>query len=120
MPRLNTLTAGFLALLLFSFGVATQSTTPTPALDVNSGDATALAKTLQNPIGDHYSFPFQNNTWTMPVGAQIGHVVKIGGKLPVNFLVGAYYNALRPQRETSELTLSEASWRSPACLAPMR
>ena len=27
----------------------------------------------------------------------IGRVVKIGGKLPVNFLVGAYYNAVRPE-----------------------
>ena len=34
-----------------------------------------------------------NNAWTLPVGADIGRVVKIGGKLPVNFLVGAYYNA---------------------------
>jgi len=38
-----------------------------------------------------------NNAWTLPVGAQVGRVVKIGGKLPVNFLVGAYYNALRPE-----------------------
>jgi hypothetical protein len=38
-----------------------------------------------------------NKAWTLPVGAQIGRVVKIGGKLPVNFLVGAYYNALRPE-----------------------
>ena len=27
-----------------------------------------------------------NNAWTLPVGAQVGRVVKIGGKLPVNFL----------------------------------
>ncbi|HME27107.1 MAG TPA: hypothetical protein VKI44_38265 [Acetobacteraceae bacterium] len=38
-----------------------------------------------------------NNAWTLPVGANVGRVVKIGGKLPVNFLVGAYYNALRPE-----------------------
>jgi hypothetical protein len=38
-----------------------------------------------------------NKAWTLPVGADIGRVVKIGGKLPVNFLIGAYYNALRPQ-----------------------
>ena len=38
-----------------------------------------------------------NNAWTLPVGAEIGRVVKIGGKLPVNFLVGAYYNAVRPE-----------------------
>ena len=35
--------------------------------------------------------------WTLPVGAQVGRLIKIGGKLPVNLLVGAYYNALRPQ-----------------------
>jgi hypothetical protein len=34
-----------------------------------------------------------NKPWTLPVGAQVGRVVKIGGKLPV----GAYYNALRPE-----------------------
>ena len=38
-----------------------------------------------------------NNAWTLPMGAQVGRVVKIGGKLPVNFAVGAYYNAVRPQ-----------------------
>jgi hypothetical protein len=27
----------------------------------------------------------------------VGRVIKIGGKLPVNFLLGAYYNALRPE-----------------------
>ena len=34
--------------------------------------------------------------WTLPVGAQFGRLIKIGGKLPVNLLLGAYYNALRP------------------------
>jgi hypothetical protein len=38
-----------------------------------------------------------NAAWTLPVGANVGRVVKIGGKLPVNFSLGAYYNALRPQ-----------------------
>ena len=38
-----------------------------------------------------------NNAWTLPIGANVGRVVKIGGKLPVNFGVGGYYNALRPQ-----------------------
>jgi hypothetical protein len=35
--------------------------------------------------------------WTLPVGANIGRVVKIGGRLPVALLLGAYYNAVRPQ-----------------------
>jgi hypothetical protein len=38
-----------------------------------------------------------NKAWTLPVGAQVGRLIKVGGKLPVNLLVGAYYNALRPQ-----------------------
>jgi len=35
--------------------------------------------------------------WTLPIGAQAGRLIKIGGKVPVNLLVGAYYNALRPE-----------------------
>ena len=35
--------------------------------------------------------------WTLPVGAQAGRLIKIGGKLPVNLLIGVYYNALRPE-----------------------
>jgi hypothetical protein len=35
--------------------------------------------------------------WTLPVGAQVGRLIKIGGKLPVNLLIGAYYNAIRPE-----------------------
>ena len=38
-----------------------------------------------------------DKAWTLPVGAQVGRLVKLGGKLPVNLLAGAYYNALRPQ-----------------------
>jgi len=48
---------------LFSYSAAAQSTTPTaPTAASSDDDATALAKKLQNPIGDLYSFPFQNNT----------------------------------------------------------
>lgn len=35
--------------------------------------------------------------WTLPVGGQVGRLIKIGGKLPVNLVIGAYYNALRPE-----------------------
>jgi hypothetical protein len=63
MPRVMTLSAALLALSLFSFGAVAQPASPTPSPDAGSGDdATALAKKLQNPIGDLYSFPFQNNT----------------------------------------------------------
>jgi hypothetical protein len=34
--------------------------------------------------------------WTVPVGGGVGRVVKVFGKLPVNFMVGAYYNVIRP------------------------
>ncbi len=33
--------------------------------------------------------------WTLPVGLQGGRLIKLFGKLPVNLLLGAYYNALR-------------------------
>ncbi|MGE0225738.1 MAG: hypothetical protein AB7S57_20880 [Acetobacteraceae bacterium] len=38
-----------------------------------------------------------DHAWTLPIGGQVGRVIKIGGKLPVNLLGGVYYNALRPQ-----------------------
>ena len=34
--------------------------------------------------------------WTVPIGAQAGRVIRIG-KLPVNLLLGAYYNIVKPQ-----------------------
>ncbi len=33
--------------------------------------------------------------WTVPVGGQVGRVIKIG-KLPINLLLGAYYNVVKP------------------------
>jgi hypothetical protein len=39
----------------------------------------------------------ENKAWTVPIGAQAGRVIKIGGKLPVNLSVGAYYNTVRPE-----------------------
>jgi hypothetical protein len=32
--------------------------------------------------------------WTIPFGAGIGKIVKLGGKLPLNLQAGAYYNAV--------------------------
>lgn len=37
-----------------------------------------------------------DKAWTLPVGGQVGRVIKIGGKLPINLRAGVYYNALRP------------------------
>lgn len=31
--------------------------------------------------------------WTLPAGVQARRLIKLGGKLPVNLLVGTYYNA---------------------------
>ncbi|MGD0102706.1 MAG: hypothetical protein ABSC06_01545 [Rhodopila sp.] len=38
-----------------------------------------------------------DKAWTLPLGGQVGRVIKIAGKLPVNLSIGSYYNALRPQ-----------------------
>ncbi len=35
--------------------------------------------------------------WTFPVGVQGGRLIKLGGVLPVNLAIGAYYNAARPE-----------------------
>jgi hypothetical protein len=37
------------------------------------------------------------NQWTIPFGAGIGKIVKVGGKLPLNLQAGAYYNAVKPE-----------------------
>ena len=38
----------------------------------------------------------ENHAWTVPFGGGGGKVVKLFGKLPVNFQLGAFYNAVRP------------------------
>lgn len=35
--------------------------------------------------------------WTIPFGAGIGKIVKVGGKLPLNLQASAYYNAVKPE-----------------------
>jgi hypothetical protein len=39
--------------------------------------------------------------WTVPVGAQAGRLIKPWGKLHLNSLIDAYYNAVRPQNGTT-------------------
>lgn len=39
----------------------------------------------------------EGEKWTLPVAGQFGRLIKVGGKLPANLLIGAYYNALRRQ-----------------------
>src|SRR5271156_4854399 len=59
MRRSFTLSSTLLAASFLSFGAAAQSATSAPPTE---DDTTELAKKLQNPIGDLYSIPFQNNT----------------------------------------------------------
>lgn len=35
--------------------------------------------------------------WTVPVGADAGRIIKLGGKLPIKISVGGYYNVVTPQ-----------------------
>ena len=39
--------------------------------------------------------------WTVPVGGGIGRIVKLGGKLPVNFRLAAYDNVISPRNGAS-------------------
>jgi len=51
----------------------------------------------RNIANHHRKRALGGGKWTLPFGAQAGRLIKIGGKLPVNLLIGAYYNALRPE-----------------------
>jgi hypothetical protein len=63
MTRLIAFSAGVLMISVLAVDASAQSASSSRAADASSdNDATALAKKLQNPIGDLYSFPFQNNT----------------------------------------------------------
>ena len=63
MPRLIALSAVLFSLSVLAVDASPQSASPGQTPDApNDNDTTALAKKLQNPIGDLYSFPFQNNT----------------------------------------------------------
>ena len=35
--------------------------------------------------------------WTVPIGLQAGRLIKLGDKLPVNLLIGAYDNVIQPK-----------------------
>jgi hypothetical protein len=38
-----------------------------------------------------------DNMWTVPVGGGVGKIIKLGGKLPLNISLAAYYNAVTPK-----------------------
>ena len=47
--------------------------------------------------------------WTVPVGAVAGRIIKLGGKLPVKFSLGGYYNVVTPQYGARWQILSEVA-----------
>jgi hypothetical protein len=67
-------------------------TTINPFVNYNFGEGWFVGADLITTA----SWDTAGEKWTLPVGGQFGRLIKIGGKLPVNLLVGAYYNALRP------------------------
>jgi hypothetical protein len=50
-----------------------------------------------SPIITANSEADEDDRWTVPVGAGIGKIHRLG-KLPVNVQVAAYYNVVRPRR----------------------
>lgn len=93
--------AGVLANSIFSFGGTTGrgGTSYTtfltqPFINYNFGEGWYASMA---PIITAGWPAVQNKAWTVPIGAQAGRVIKLGGKLPINLAIGAYYNAVRPE-----------------------
>jgi hypothetical protein len=74
-------------------GTKYSLTTINPFLNYNFGEGWFIGASLITTA----NWDTCGEKWTLPVGAQAGRLIRIGGKLPVNLLIGAYYNALRPQ-----------------------
>jgi len=68
-------------------------TTINPFINYNFGEGWFVGSSMVTTA----SWDTGGRKWTLPVGGQFGRLIKIADKLPVNLLVGAYYNALRPQ-----------------------
>jgi hypothetical protein len=45
----------------------------------------------------------------VPIGTEVGRIIKVGGKLPVKFAIGAYYNVVTPQFGAKWQFLSEVA-----------
>lgn len=93
--------AGVLANIVWSFGgtpgldgTRYNSFLTQPFVNYNFGQGWYIGSA---PIITANWPSLDNKAWTLPVGGQVGRVLKIGGKLPVNLAVGAYYNAVRPE-----------------------
>lgn len=67
-------------------------TTINPFINYNFGEGWFIGMSNVTTAG----WDTGGEKWTLPVGAQFGRLIKIADKLPVNLLIGAYYNALRP------------------------
>jgi hypothetical protein len=50
-----------------------------------------------------------NNRWTLPIGAGVGKIVKLGGKLPINLQLQAFDNVVTPERGGAELATAFSS-----------
>ncbi len=92
--------AGILANSIWSFGgtsgrggTSYNSFLTQPFVNYNFGGGWYVGS---SPIITASWPALENKAWTVPIGAQAGHVIKIGGKLPVNLSIGSYYNAVRP------------------------
>lgn len=90
--------AGVLINNVWSFGGSTGMAgtrysvmTLQPFFNYNLGDGWAIST---SPIitANWYA---SGDEWTVPVGAQVSKLFKLGGKLSVNLLLGAYYNPIR-------------------------
>jgi hypothetical protein len=63
-----------------------------PILNVNFGSGTYIAST-PSILAIWQAKP--QNRWVVPVGGGVGQIFKIGAQ-PVNAMIGAYYNVVRP------------------------
>jgi hypothetical protein len=91
---------GLLVNTVFSFGGTSGAggtkytvTTINPFLNYNFPGGWFIGSDLVTTA----SWDTGGEKWTLPVGVQAGRLIRVGGKLPVNLLVGAYYNALRSE-----------------------
>jgi hypothetical protein len=57
--------------------------------------------------------------WTLPVGARVGRLIKIGGKLPLNLPIGAYYSATRPGCEATSQQRHAGLFRAGCATLPL-
>jgi hypothetical protein len=68
--------------------------------NMKNGLAIAMAPTLTaNWLAD------KGERWTVPFGGGVSKIVKVGGKLPLNFSLTGYYNAIKPSDYVGNWTI---------------